>query len=233
MTVEEFNIKGNEIAAGIEQRIFDKWEEENQFPGLVFKVWPDVEGGIRQAQSGVSFNLQKFALEFPLDRVFMSDRVDNSWDYPVHIVSDNARWKMKELIEKSLTVQTELQVIPAPEGFTHRPNILLRYESKEGVSPIPEYVQQEIHSVRRMVPNPEWEAAPYEDQIWTREEWGIIYYATHQYPQDSPARLGSWKWINILDQEKNPSGDFGYFRGILTNAVDINPDNVIRIRRKL
>jgi hypothetical protein len=42
--------------------------------------------------------------------------------------------------------------------------------------------------------------------------------------------FGSWRWLNILDRIDNPDGTYGWFRGLATSRLTLDPSKVVRFR---
>lgn len=76
------------------------------------------------------------------------------------------------------------------------------------------------------VPNPSYDTAPYEASFIVFPQ--VCEVQTVDYPatlgagsdfESQPKPLGSFKWKNIVNEDTNPDGTMGYFRGIFEYAV--------------
>jgi hypothetical protein len=99
---------------------------------------------------------------------------------------------------------------------------------------VPEFVK----SSNIIVPNPAWLAAEYEDSYIFHQKTEVCLVpkpitSVAGAKFDIVNHAGEFSWKNYLDEEKNPDGTIGRFRGVLSSGTrPDNPEFGIVIRHK-
>jgi hypothetical protein len=119
---------------------------------------------------------------------------------------------------------------------------LLRYsDTRVGACPIRQLkVEDNGDSTFRSVINPDWDTAPFYDEVWVKQDWLTMSVSPVRWENDSMIQC-DWRWHNVIkcigkkaDGSDQWVVDYsrGYFRGVFTNALKVDPAKVVRTRRQ-
>jgi len=85
------------------------------------------------------------------------------------------------------------------------------------------YVWSGTGASTKLIENPLYETAAYEDTVIYHQDVlrHVVFPVARNYGKltfEPQKYRGEWKWLNVVDRDDNPDGNYGFFRGVFASG---------------